>query len=85
MDLQIIQLNNPMKCNIHEAHRIKLNKRSSFQMGVQALPVAIPLRLSTGEAYKNTNLPVSPWKESDCILSQLLPEVLASNQPALGS
>ena len=38
--------------------------------------------LGTEEAGKNAHLPVFPWERLNCILSQLLPEDLASNYPA---
>lgn len=42
----------------------------------------IPICLGSAEREpgKNAHLPVYPWRRFDCILSQLLPESLASNQ-----
>lgn len=60
-----------------QASHIKFLK--SFQLGKQTLLAANSLGLSTERAGRNIYVPVSPCKESDCILSQLLSEVLVSN------
>lgn len=49
-------------------------------MDKQTLPTALLPGLNTkGAGKKNGHLPVFPWKGFDCILSQLLSEILASN------
>lgn len=56
------------------------NKVAVFNKDLSTLHGHIPWLRAEG-AGKNTHFPVSPWKGFDYILSQLLPEGLASHQP----
>ena len=52
---------------IHDRHR--------------SIPCSYILGLSVERADKNTLLSLFPWNGFNCMLSQMLPEFLASNQP----
>lgn len=51
-------------------------------MGTQVLSTAVLLGFNADRASENVLVLVSPRKEVECMISQLLPKVPASNQPA---
>lgn len=55
-------------------------------MDEQALLIDVPTpRLSAERTDKNAHLLISPWMGFGCRVSQLLPEVLASDWPVHGN
>lgn len=56
--------------------------KEQFLMGAEAAPHGYTSKTSTEKAGKNVHLPFSPGKKLNYILSHLLSEGPASNQPA---
>ena len=85
MSMEITLFWDTAELGIHESHRTIVTKRQflsrdlSISQHIPAVPTTS--RLSAEGADKNVHLSLSPWKKFDCILSQLVPEDLASNQP----
>lgn len=71
------------KASINESHKT-IAKKQFLNRNVK-FPHSYISRLSAKETGRNYHLQVSSWKEFDCILSLLLPEGLAYNQPACGN
>lgn len=72
-------LNSKWAC-IHESHSIIANK-ADFKW-VQEHPPQLYTQDQCRGSRQKHHLPISAWKEFDCVTSQLLPEGPASNQPA---